>query len=260
MQVNRRELAPQRHEQILNILRQEGAVRFDALTRTMRVSPATIRRDLEELESRGELRRVHGGAVPVEKLLDELHFDEKAISLEKEKNRIAQAAAETIQSGETIYLDGGSTLFALARQLRTREDITVVTNSLRAAMELAGAGPNLILTGGTLRRRSQTLVGPLTSGILQELHVDTAFMGTMGITIKEGLTTTEPGEAFTKKLAIAAARNVTLLADSKKFGKISFAFFGAVSAVHHVFTDSGLSEETAQHYEKLGVTVSRVKC
>lgn len=260
MQVKSRELAPKRHEQILRILREEGAVRFDALTRTLRVSPATIRRDLEELESRGELRRVHGGAVPLGRSLDEPHFDEKTVEMEKEKNRIAQAAADTVQSGETIYLDGGSTLFALARHLRSREDITVVTNSVRAAMELAGTGPNLILTGGTLRRRSQTLVGPLTSGILQELHVDTAFMGTMGITIKEGLTTTEPGEAFTKKLAIAAARNVTLLCDSSKFGKISFAFFGAVNEVHRIITDTGLGEETAQRYEKLGVTVERIRC
>lgn len=260
MQVKSRELAPKRQEQILEILRREGAVRFDALTQILRVSPATIRRDLEELETRGELRRVHGGAVPVEKLLDEPHFDEKTVAMENEKNRIAMTAAATVQTGETIYIDGGSTLLLLARHLRSREDITVVTNSLRAAMELAGSGPNLILTGGTLRRRSQTLVGPLTSGILQELHVDTAFIGTIGITIKEGLTTTEPGEAFTKKLATAAARSVVLLSDSSKFGKVSFAFAGPVNSVHRIITDSGLSEEAAQRYEKLGVSVTRVKC
>ena len=127
-----KDLAPLRHGQLLSLLRQEGVVRLDTLCERLEVSPATIRRDLEELETRGLLRRVHGGAVPVNKLLEEPLFDEKADQFQKEKSRIAQAALEFIEPGETVYLDGGSTVLALARLLKNRDDITVVTNSLRA--------------------------------------------------------------------------------------------------------------------------------
>ena len=253
-----KDLAPLRHGQLLSLLRQEGVVRLDTLCERLEVSPATIRRDLEELETRGLLRRVHGGAVPVNKLLEEPLFDEKADQFQKEKSRIAQAALEFIEPGETVYLDGGSTVLALARLLKNRDDITVVTNSLRAAMELGGGGPRLLLTGGQLRRTSQTLVGTLTAPVLQELNLDRAFIGTIGITLKQGMTTTDIDEAFTKKLAIAAAREVTLLADSGKFGKVSFVNAGEISDLRRIITDSGLCDDVARGFDKTGLTLLRV--
>ena len=102
----------------------------------------------------------------------------------REKRRIAEAALEFIEPGDTIYLDGGSTVLELARLLRERTNLTVVTNSLHAAHELAGRGPRLIVIGGELRRLSQTLVGPLTRLVLQELHLDKAFMGTIGFALE----------------------------------------------------------------------------
>ena len=114
----------------------------------------------------------------------------------------------------------------MARLLKDRSNITIVTNSLRAAVELAGSGPRLILVGGELRRLAQTTVGPLTRFMLQELHVDKAFMGTIGLTLEEGLTTTDPTEAYTKDLVMEHAREVILLADSSKAHKISFTRAG----------------------------------
>lgn len=257
-QVKHKELAPQRQGQIIEVLRRENVVRVDELCETLGVSPATVRRDLEELEARGELKRVHGGAVPADKLLDELQFDEKTMEAEAEKLAIAQAAYELVGEGETIYLDGGSTLLALARLLKNREDITVVTNSLRAAMELSSGGPRLIVAGGELRRHSQTLIGSLSALVLSELHVDKAFMGTIGISAREGLTTTEPAEAFTKKVATRAAREVILLADSKKFGKVSFSSAGGIDTVQRIITDDGLSLKSAAEFEHEGIRVDRV--
>ena len=158
-----------------------------------------MRRDLDQLERSGAIRRVHGGAVSVESRLEEPVFDDKTSLAAREKRRIAEAALTFVEPGDTIYLDGGSTVLELARLLRERTNLTVVTNSLHAALELAGRGPRLIVIGGELRRLSQTMVGPLTRLVLHELHLDKAFMGTIGFTLNEGLTTTDPSEAYTKE-------------------------------------------------------------
>lgn len=216
-----------------------------------------MRRDLEELEERGEVKRVHGGAVTVESHLEEPLFDAKTSIATREKQRIARAALEYIAAGNTIYLDGGSTVLELVRLLRDHTGLTVVTNSLRAAIELAGRGPRLILIGGELRRLSQTLTGPLTRLVLQELHVDTAFMGSMGLSVADGMTTTDPGEAYTKQLVLDRASRVILLADSSKEGKVSFAEAGKLDCIDVLITDGKLSRPFARQLEEKGVKIVR---
>jgi len=250
-----RDLAAKRLEQLRGIVRETHVVRIDELARQLRVSPATVRRDLDHLESLGEIRRVHGGAVGLESRLEEPLFDDKTSIAAAEKHRIAEAALAHIAPGDTIYLDGGSTVLALARLLHDRSDLTVVTNSLRAALELAGGGHRLIMIGGELRRLSQTLVGPLTRFLLDQLNVDKAFMGTIGLTIKEGLTTTDPGEAYTKELVTEKASRVILLADSSKIDKVSFSRAGSLTSVQTLITDKGLSAKRAEQIRKKGVEV-----
>jgi DeoR/GlpR family transcriptional regulator of sugar metabolism len=250
-----RELAPQRQEALRGLIRQRGVIRLDDLCRELKVSPATARRDLDQLERVGAIRRVHGGAVSVDGRLDEPLFDDKTSLAAKEKLRIAEAALAFVADGETIYLDGGSTVLGLARLLRERTNLTVVTNSLRAAHELAGHGPRLILIGGKLRRLSQTVVGPLSRYVLGELHLDKAFMGTIGFTMAEGLTTTDPGEAFTKELVLRQARQVILLADSSKAGKVAFARAGKLERLHAVITDAGIDPKFAKELTKKGIKV-----
>ena len=189
--LDQRTLAPQRWDDLRALIRQRGVIRVDVLCRELGVSAATVRRDLDELDRMGAIRRVHGGAVSVESRLEEPVFEDKTAQAVREKRRIAKAALGFIEPGDTIYLDGGSTVLELARLLRDRTNITVLTNSVHAAVELAGRGPRLIVIGGELRRLSQTLVGPLTKLILRELHLDKAFMGTIGFSLKEGLTTTD---------------------------------------------------------------------
>jgi len=234
-------LAPQRWDNLRALIRDRGVNRVEDLRRRLKVSPATVRRDLDLLERSGAIRRVHGGAVSVENRLDESLFEDKTSLAVREKRCIAEAALKFIQPGDTIYLDGGSTVLELARLLGERANLTVVTNSLHAAHELAGRGPRLIVIGGELRRLSQTLVGPLTRLVLQELHLDKAFMGTMGFALKEGLTTTDPSEAFTKQAVMAQARQVIVLADSSKAGKVSFASAGRWADVHVLITDQSPS-------------------
>ncbi|HUJ08673.1 MAG TPA: DeoR/GlpR family DNA-binding transcription regulator [Verrucomicrobiae bacterium] len=256
--LDQKDLAPQRQDRLRAALRENRVVRVEDLCLELNASPATVRRDLDRLEKLGEIQRVHGGAVSMESRLQESLFDAKTSIAIREKRRIAQAALEMIRPEDTVYLDGGSTVLELARLLRDRTNVTVATNSLRAANELAGHGPRLILIGGELRRLSQTLVGPLTRHVLNELHLDKAFMGTMGLSLREGLTTTEPSEAFTKELVMERAREVILLADSSKVGKVSFARAGGLEKVHTLITDKKIDRQFARELSKSGVKVLRV--
>lgn len=231
----------ERAERIREILKQKVVVKVDDLCSELGASPATIRRDLAELDEKGYLRRVHGGAVGIEGRLDEPMFDDKAEIAAKEKQAIAEAAVKLIGPTDSIFLDGGSTVLALARLLTGMTRLTVVTNSLRVAGIFASSGPRTIVVGGEFRRLSQTFVGPLTQPISEQLHVDKAFMGTIGLSINEGMTTTDSAEAMTKELMISRAREVILLADSSKIGKVSFCEFSSLEQVNTLVTDKGIS-------------------
>jgi DeoR family fructose operon transcriptional repressor len=251
--LDQKALAPQRWNNLRALIRDRGVIRLEDLRRQFKVSAATVRRDLDQLERNGAIRRVHGGAVSVEGRLDEPLFADKTSRSVRQKRRIAEAALRFVVPGDTIYLDGGSTVLELARLLHERSNLTVVTNSLKAAHELSGRGPRLILIGGELRRLSQTLVGPLTRLMLHELHLDKAFMGTIGFALKEGLTTTDPSEAFTKEAVMDQARQVILLADSTKAGKVSFASAGRWDKIHVLISDKPISfaKQIAKYGTKL---------
>ena len=251
----RADLAPERRERMRNLIRKAGVARVEDLRSDLQVSVATVRRDLETLEEEGRIRRVHGGAVSMESRLEEEVFDDKANLALKEKRLIAEEAFKLIGTGDSIYLDGGSTVLELARLLAGRTDLTVVTNSLRAAAELAESGPRVILTGGELRRLSQTMVGPLTRVILGQVRLDKAFMGTMGLSIDDGLTTTDPNEAFTKSLVQKHARQVILLADARKAGKVSFARVSDLESVDILISDENFPAKTARVLRKRGLKV-----
>lgn len=251
-----RDLAAGRLEKLRLFVRERRIVRVDELAAGLGVSAPTVRRDLLQLERRGELRRVHGGAVAVESRLEEPLFDDKTSIAASEKGRIAAAALAMIRPKDSVFLDGGSTVLALAARIKERTDITVVTNSLRVAAEFAGGGPALILVGGELRRLSQTFVGPLTRFTLEQIHVDRAFMGTIGLTPDAGLTTTDPREAYTKSLVMEHAGEVILLADGSKLGKVSFARFGGVEKLTHVITDKGAPPALVRRFRMAHINVT----
>ena len=230
-------LAAERHQRIRDLLREQRVARVDELSEALKVSPATIRRDLEELERHAVLHRVHGGAVAIDGAAEEPLFDDKTSIAAQEKDAIAEAALQLVRPRDTIYLDGGSTVLALARRLQSFTQLTVVTNSLRVAHAFSGAGPRMILVGGECRRLSQTLVGPLSRPVLAATNFDVAFIGTVGVSFADGLTTTDPAEAFTKELAISRAKRVALLTDAAKFAKASLVRFATAADLDDLITD-----------------------
>jgi DeoR/GlpR family transcriptional regulator of sugar metabolism len=237
-------------------LRDRSIVRVGDLCRELGASPATIRRDLLDMERHGRLVRVRGGAMaPDTQAAEPPDFDDKAALAAEEKRAIARAARALVKPSDTLFLDGGSTVLLLARLLEGMPKLTVVTNSLRVASLFAARGPRTILTGGELRRRSQTFVGALSLPLLREVHVDTAFIGTIGLSPRDGMTTTDAREAQTKEQVIAHARRVVLLADSSKVGKISFVNFGRLSAVHTLVTDWRADPATRRALRKAGMDV-----
>ncbi|MDA8237514.1 MAG: DeoR/GlpR family DNA-binding transcription regulator [Chloroflexi bacterium] len=249
------DLAAARRQRLGALVDARRAVRLEDLSAALGVSQATVRRDLNALAAAGRLRRVHGGAVAVDQRLDEPHFDVKASAAAEEKARIATRAVELLAPDDTVYLDSGSTVLGLARLLHGWTRLTVVTNSLPVATELVGRGPRLIVVGGEVRATSRAIVGPLTRPLLESLHVDRAVMGTFALALEDGMTTTDPAEAYTKQLVMERAREVILLADHTKIGTRSFVTAGRLEAVHILVTDAAIDERTERSLERRGIRV-----
>ena len=249
------DLAARRRQRLGLIVDSRRAARLEELSAALGVSQATVRRDLDALAATGRLRRVHGGAVAIDERLDEPHFDAKAATAADEKLRIAGRAVELLAPDDTVYLDSGSTVLAVARLLHGWTRLTIVTNSLPVANELAGRGPRLIVIGGELRATSRALVGSLTRLLLETLHVDRALMGTFALSLDDGMTTTDPSEAYTKQLVMSHAREVILLADSRKMGTRTFVSAGGIEEIDVLVTDTGLDERTARTLKRRGIRV-----
>ena len=253
----RKLLSPEREKLIVDSL--AGGIRTIAeLSEKLGVSEATVRRDLQSLEERNLVRRVHGGAEPVRQGgKAEPMFNEKTSLHATEKELIAKRAMDFIQDNDAIFLDGGSTVLALAHKLKERKNLTIVTNSLMAASELMETSHRLILLGGEFRARSRTLVGPLTSRILDSLAIHTAFMGTMGFTAEAGISTSDPNEAYTKEEVMRHSSRVVLLADSSKLGTPSLAGSGNVDNIDIIITDNKVSAELEAKLAKKHIEVIR---
>jgi DeoR family transcriptional regulator, fructose operon transcriptional repressor len=248
--------AEERKQQILAVLHRTHAVRVEDLGRALRASSASIRRDLADLERAGLLKRTHGGAVSSHVAALERSVLEKEDQHRPEKAAIAALAARGIEDGETIFLDAGSTTRQIACELRHRRGITVVTNALNIAWELASSELSIVLTGGQLRRGILSQVGPLAEQTIAALHVDKLFLAANAVHLEQGVTTPSLTEAQTKRAMVARATQVVLVADHSKFGHVSFARICGIERLHAVISDEGLAPEVVRAIEELGVQVS----
>ena len=250
--------APERQQAILGRARTDGRVDVNSLADVFDVTPETIRRDLTGLERRGVLRRVHGGAIPVERLSIELAVDERFGINAAQKDRIAKAALDQLPDGGSIIIDAGTTTVRFAEMLPPERSFIVVTHALPIAGMLAErSNITLHLVGGQVRPGTLAAVGSWAERELAGVFADVAFVGTNGISPARGLTTPDIAEAAVKRALIRSARRTVVLADHSKFGRDEFAHVTDLSEVDTIITDSEVDADMAREIEDAGPEVVR---
>jgi DeoR family transcriptional regulator of aga operon len=250
-------LNEERRRAILSILSRDGRVLVANLARQFHTSQVTIRKDLEILHAHGRVHRTHGGALPAqESALEDPTLRQKEKLHRKEKLQIAAAAARMVKEGQVVILDSGTTTTAIARALREFTNLTVITNAVNIAAELTGSRVEVILTGGSLRKNSFSLVGPIAEETLRRLNADILFLAVDGFDVHYGLSTPNLLEAKVNRAMMDVARVAVAVCDSSKFGRRSLSSIAPPSALHHVITDRGIPKSDLNALRKAGIEVT----
>ena len=240
-------LIEERRQHILGLIQSRGRVLVNELSENLGISQITIRKDLDYLHAKGQVQRTHGGALPLTAgAMSDPTLQEKMRQHSQEKQRIATAAARLVQEGQCVMIDSGTTTTVVAQALRHFRHLTVITNAINIAADLAGTDFEVILTGGTLRKNSFSLVGPLAEDVLDEMHADILFLGVDGFDLEIGLTTPNVLESRVNRAMVKAAKRVVVVCDSTKFHRRSLSRIVPPPSVHCIITDKGLSESDAE--------------
>lgn len=233
--------AEERQQLIARLIEEHGRARVADLSARFGVSSVTIRKDLAALEHDGRLVRTHGGAVAVSRAGVERAFDVRERLQRAEKDAIGREAASIVVDGESIALDASTTALALARHLKARGGwlhLTVITNGLRIAAELAGhPGITVAMPGGFVRWEALSVVGPLGAGLFEKVNIHKSFMGAAGFTLDAGLSDATEEEAQIKRLMVDGASQVIGLVDHTKWGRTAFATFCRTAALTAIVAD-----------------------
>ena len=230
------------------------------LAEKFHVSEATVRRDLDDLDHQGALRRTHGGAIKVDRSTSyESMYSEKISQMLEEKHRIANWAAKMVHPGDTVMIDSGTTTFFLAQALSHHENLTIITNDLYIAYQPPiHPSSTLLVTGGMRRQGRQELVGSVTENFIRDTHVDIAFIGVDGIDLTGGATNANFAEVGVKRLMLHTASQSVIVADHSKFGRVALARICDLQEASLILTDTGLDAELLARLKKLNVTVETV--
>ncbi len=252
-------LIDERRQHVLARIQRDGRVIVGELSDQLGISRITIRKDLEYLQSKGLLQRTHGGALAVQSgaLFDPSLPDKEKLH-SKEKERIAAAAAKLVQEGQCVILDSGTTTTAIARALRQFSNLTIITNAVNIAAELTNTSCEVILTGGTLRKNSFSLVGPLAEEVLREIHADVLFLGVDGFDPEIGVTTPNVLESRVNRVMVAAAETVVVVCDSTKFGRHSLALIVPSEKIDVVITDDNVEPRYREQIQQFGIRMIEV--
>jgi DeoR/GlpR family transcriptional regulator of sugar metabolism len=248
----------ERQEQILENILQYGSISLQEVVREFQCSEATARRDLEALEKAGKVIRTMGGGAKPAGLASgrEIPFHEKQNKLYREKESIAQLAASLVEEGDVIGLTGGTTTYLIARALKSRRNITVVTNAVNIAMELAdNEDIQVVLTGGMLRNKNFELCGPLAERTLEALNIHIMFMGIDGFSAEQGISTYSELEANTAKMMMKRTERTIAVFDHTKSGRNSLFQVAQVEALYGIITDDEPGDELRARLESERVNV-----
>ena len=246
-------MAEERRTQILQIVRSAGRVRVNGLARRFSTSAVTIRSDLNELHQRGLVLRSHGGAVLPDTILRESPVLERLKTHSDEKRRIGAMAATLINNGDTIILDSGTTTLEIARQIKKKPGLQVITNGVNIAAELLDARDvQVFIVGGTVRGESASISGHFTEDMFEQFSADKLFLSGAGCDLDFGVSGANLEETMVNRAMIRIAREIILVADSSKFSKRSMSRIAPFSQIDTVISDTGLDEEVQQKLRSVG--------
>ncbi|MGC4377188.1 DeoR/GlpR family DNA-binding transcription regulator [Fictibacillus sp. Mic-4] len=240
----------ERKLEIVKRIEKDGKVEIEQLANQLNVSSMTIRRDLSLLEKEGKIVRTHGGAVAASELIAETPYSSKSITRIEQKQTIAKYAATLIPEGSSILLDSGTTTIEIAKEIKTREDLTIVTNDLKIASELLDCPSEVICTGGSVQKGVGAMFGPHAQALLRQIRIDILFLGAHAIDVKNGLSAPTMEKALIKRLMVESASRTWVIADSSKFNKCSFSQVCPLRQIEAIITDSELSEEDKLRYSE----------
>lgn len=234
----------ERQEQIIKIVGSKNRITVSQICSLFNISEATARRDLDVLAEQGRIQRVHGGAIAAAKAPPELPVYQRMSEQVDNKLRIAKAAAELVKDGETVFLGSGTTVLEVARNLTNRKGLTIITNSLLVINTLINFPDiNLIDLGGMLRRSEMSLLGHITEHSLAEVRADKVIMGIRGVDPQQGLTNDYLPETMTDRAILNVGRDVIVVADHTKCGRIATAFVASITSMHTLVTDNEIPLE-----------------
>jgi DeoR/GlpR family transcriptional regulator of sugar metabolism len=247
-------LKEERQQLILEAVRDSRQATVTELGRRFDVSVVTIRRDLRELADRGVLRRAHGGALVAPPRLPEPPVVQRMSQTEACKECIGRAAAALVPDGASVFIGSGSTAAYVARHLVDRRGLTVVTNALTTATELAGAtGVTVVVTGGMMRPSELSLIGHIAEQSLREVRVDKVIIGIPAISLEVGLTNDYLPEVMTDRAIIEMSPQVILVADHTKFGKVASAYLAPLERVKVLVTDREADPKALARLREVGI-------
>lgn len=244
---------------IIDLLEENGKVRVHDLSKLFDVSAVTIRKDLKLLEDKGILFRSYGGASKVNPYITEQPINEKEFLYAEVKRKIGKEAVKLIKDDNAVIIASGTTVLALAREMKPNKHMIVITASLNIALELnKEAHIEVLQLGGSLRKASQSIVGPWGEEMLKKFYCNKLFLGADGLDLEFGLTTTSMTEAHLNKQMIKAAQKTIVLIDSSKFGRRGFGKICGLEDIEQIITDSQAPEEYVKALREKGIEVTLV--
>ena len=246
----------ERHEQILSILNQSGAVSVCSLSERLDVSSVTIRKDLSILENKKLLYRSHGSAILINPYINDRPINEKEKLSVKEKKAIGMEAAKIINPKDSIIIASGTTMYFLAKEVNRSNNLTVITSSTNISSILSSSSTiKVIQLGGYVRSTSASTVGEFAEKMLDNFSCNKLFMGVDGIDLDYGITTTNSMEASLNRKMIEVSQKTIILCDSSKFGKRGFGKICGLESIHQIITDNNVSPRIVESLTEMGIEV-----
>ncbi len=252
-----------RRIELMNLIQQEKTLSVEKIASLFNVSPITVRRDLEKLQERGLISKVHGGAILKDSLVQEPVFDERVKLFTEEKDKIAKEASKRIKDDDSIILESGSTCLNVVRYLTNKNNLKISTAGIPIANELARLLSykhdfEVSVCGGILRPKSNIYVGPHAVNFFKNINVDISFIGAVAISLKKGLSTATQFDAEISRAIIESGRQVILLTDSSKFDKESYINFASLNEINEIITDKKIDEKIADNIREMGIKLTLV--